>query len=261
VIKLTIEEIKNAFKQIKIKKGSSCLLHSSLINIGRVKDVNINSLPEVIINIIFDIIGPQGTISVVSPYYEYADLKKIFYINKKKCSKLVGSINQYVTKINKTRSIEPIFNISSIGKMSNFINKDVSATSFGEDSSWDRLYKLDTDMIFLGCDLSVCTFIRYIESKFGVPYLYNKYFPIPIKNEKKILSKYSSSLLRYRHLKIEYELKKFENYLKNNKVLRQNSNKKLNVLGIRMKPCLKYGIEKLKKNFFYFLKNDPFLKK
>jgi aminoglycoside 3-N-acetyltransferase len=260
VIQLTIKEIKDSFKQLKIKKGSSCLLHSSLINIGNIRGVNINNLPKVIIKVIFDLIGPNGTVSVLSPYYEYAELKKKFYINKKHCSKKVGSINQYVTKISKNRSIEPIFNISSIGKKSNFITKNVSATSFGEDSAWDRLYKLNTDMIFLGCNLSVCTFVRYIESKFGVPYLYNKHFSITIKNNKQIISKYSSSLLRYKHLKIEYKLKKFQDDLKNKKILRNNNNKKLNIMAVRMQPCFERGIKNLKKDFFYFLKKNPFKK-
>ena len=48
--------------------------------------------------------------------------------------------------------------------------------AFGADSAWDQLFKLNSDIVFLGCDLSVCTFIRYIEFRFGVPYLYNKHF-------------------------------------------------------------------------------------
>ena len=110
----------------------------------------------------------------------------------------------------------------------NYINKNVSPTSFGLDSSWDRLYKLNTDMIFLGCNLSVCTFVRYIENRFGVTYLYNKYFSTPIKKNGKIISNYSSSLLRYRQIEIQYELKFFESHLLKKKLLRKTSNKNFN---------------------------------
>jgi hypothetical protein len=86
-----------------------------------------------------------------------------------------------------------------------------------------------------------------------VPYLYNKHFSIPIKNNEQIISKYSSSLLRYKHLKIEYKLKKFQDDLKNKKILRNNNNKKLNIMAVRMQPCFKLGIKNLKKDFFFII--------
>ena len=49
----------------------------------------------------------------------------------------------------------------------------------------DNLYKIDTDMIFIGCDLSRCTFIRFIENRFNVPYLIKKVFQTKIKSKGK----------------------------------------------------------------------------
>ena len=59
--------------------------------------------------------------------------------------------------------------------------------AFGADSAWDQLFKLNSDILFLGCDMSVCTFIRYIEFRFGVPYLYNKHFNNEICNNNKVI--------------------------------------------------------------------------
>ena len=84
------------------------------------------------------------------------------------------------------RSFNPIFNISSEGKQAKFITSQKTPTAFGEDSAWHQLYKLNSEIIFIGCDLSVCTFVRFIEFRFGVPYLYNKLFNTKICNKKKL---------------------------------------------------------------------------
>ena len=258
MIEIRLDQIKEILKILKLKKGSSCLLHSSMINIGKIQGIKIEDIPKTIINLILEEIGPQGTISALTPFYDYSNSKKMFDLNKGMCSKEVGSINRYIAKISKSRSVDPTFNISSIGKKANYINYNVSPTSFGLDSSWDKLYKLNTDIIFLGCNLSVCTFIRFIESKFGVTYLYNKYFNIPIKKNGKLISHYSSSLLRYRQIELQYELRNFQMHLLKKKFLRKSKNKHFEAMAINMNPCLDEGISELKKNCFYFLKRNPF---
>lgn len=261
MIEISENQIKEKLKSLNLKKGSSCLLHSSLIDIGRIKGAKIDETPKIIINLILNQIGNQGTLSMLTPSYEYSKLKKIFDLKHGKCAKDVGSVNKYFAKICKSRSIDPTFNISSMGKMANYINDNVSPTSFGLDSSWDRLYKLNTDMVFLGCDLNRSfTFVRYIESKFGVTYLYNKYFTTPIKKNGKIISNYSSSLLRYRQIEIQYEFKNLESHLLKKKLLRKSSSKYFKAMAIKMKPCLEESLIKLKKNCFYFLRKNPFKK-
>lgn len=260
MIEIGLDEIKKILKSLNLKKGSSCLLHSSMINIGKIQGIKIEDTPKTIVNLILEEIGPQGSLSALTPFYDYSNLKKTFDLNNGMCSKEVGSINRYIAKISESRSIDPIFNISSIGKKANHINKNVSPTSFGLDSAWDRLYKLNTDMIFLGCNLSVCTFIRFIESKFGVTYLYNKYFNIPIKENRKIISYYSSSFLRYKQIKLQYELRNFQMLLFKKKFLRISKNKYFEAMAINMSPCLDEGLSELKKNCFYFLKKNPFIK-
>ena len=68
---------------------------------------------KLIINLILKQIGPDGTISALTPFYDYSTSKKIFDQKSGNCSKEVGSINKYLASNCKTRSIDPIFNISS----------------------------------------------------------------------------------------------------------------------------------------------------
>ena len=44
----SLSEIEKSLKKIKLKSGSSCILHSSLINFGLIKDVPIKFIPKTI---------------------------------------------------------------------------------------------------------------------------------------------------------------------------------------------------------------------
>ncbi len=254
----TLSEIKRSLKQLRLKKGSSCLLHSSINGIGPIKGINIKKIPEVIVDLIFKEIGDNGTLSVMTPYYDYGLKNKKFDIKNSPSARELGAISSYIyNKKNSFRSLNPLFAISSIGKKAKHITSGKTPTAFGFDSAWDKLFKLNSKILFLGCDMSVCTFVRYIEFRFGVPYLYNKHFNNKIVFNKKILSNYSTSTLRYSYLYLNYDVLKFQKILIRKKLLKIISNKKFKAMSIDMKPCFDSGIENLKKNLFFFLKNSP----
>ena len=92
-------------------------------------------------------------------------------------------------KMGSLRSNNPLFNVTALGNKAKFITNGRTTNAFGVDSAWDKLYNLDAEIILLGCDFSKATFTftRYIEFRYGVPYLYNKLFNIPISKNKKNL--------------------------------------------------------------------------
>ena len=49
----TLSDIKKSLKDIKLKKGSSCFLHTSIIQIGFIQDVSINDIPKKVFDLIF----------------------------------------------------------------------------------------------------------------------------------------------------------------------------------------------------------------
>ena len=254
----TLSEIKKSLKKLKLKKGSSCLLHSSIIGLGLIKGLSISDIPKKIFDLIFEEIGSNGTLSALTPYYDYALKSKEFDLTKSPSSKNVGAISDFINgRKDSTRSLNPLFNISSVGKKAKFITNQRTTIAFGADSPWDQLFKLNSDIIFLGCDISVCTFIRYIEFRFGVPYLYNKYFNNKICVDNKVISKYSSSTLRYLYLDVEYDTSRFQKILLKKKVLRTGKSKNINIMAINMHSCYQLGIEALKKDLFFFLKKTP----
>ena len=254
----TLSEIKKNLKRLNLKKGSSCSLHSSIVGLGLIKNFSIENIPKKIFDLVFKEIGKNGTLSALTPYYDYGLKSKKFDLAKSNSVKDVGSLSDFINKKKgSTRSLNPLFNISSIGRKAKFITNKKTTMAFGADSAWDQLFKLNSDIVFLGCDLSVCTFIRYIEFRFGVPYLYNKHFNRDICMNKKIISKYSSSTLRYSYLDIEYDTSKFQKILLKKKVLRTSINKKIKFMAVDMQSCFEIGVEELKKDLFFFLKRPP----
>ena len=258
----TLSEIKKGLKNIKLKKGSSCFLHTSIMHLGFIKDVPVKDIPKKIFDLIFSEIGKNGTISALTPYYDYGLKNKKFEINKSPISKEVGAMSSFIKNHkNSSRSMNPLFNISSVGKKAKFITNEKTPMAFGVDSAWDQMFKLNSDMIFLGCDMSVCTFIRYIEFRFGVPYLFNKHFNKEICRNNKVVSNYSSSPVRYPYFDVIYNTSKFQKILIKNKNMRVYKNKNLKIMAIDMKSCFDIGIEELKKSVFFFLKKNPSIKK
>ena len=42
----TLSEIKKNLKRLNLKKGSSCLLHSSIVGLGLIKNFSIENIPK-----------------------------------------------------------------------------------------------------------------------------------------------------------------------------------------------------------------------
>ena len=194
----------------------------------------------------------------MSPFYDYSNEKTVFNNKSKKISKEVGNFAKYMSAQNKSmRSNNPLFNLCGVGPNVKKIFKGCAPTSFGFDSAWYRLFQKNCEMIFIGCNLSRCTFIRFIEFNFGVPYIYNKYFNIPIKSNNNLINNFSISQLKYLNSNVEYDTSKFENLLYRKKLLKKSNNKRISFMKLKMKDAYKLGIQELSKNPFFFLKRKP----
>ena len=102
-------------KPLKLKKGSSCLLHSSIVGMGLIKNFPIKNIPKKIFDLVFQEIGKNGTLSALTPYYDYGLKFKKFDLLKSNSAKDVGSLSDLISKKKEsTRSLNPLFNISSI---------------------------------------------------------------------------------------------------------------------------------------------------
>jgi aminoglycoside 3-N-acetyltransferase len=90
----------------------------------------------------------------------------------------VGFFNEYVRRAaGAVRSRHPIFSVAAIGDEAPFLCRNLSRSSFGQGSVFERLRVSDAKILTFDVTLSAsCTFAHFSEQYVGVPYRYSKYF-------------------------------------------------------------------------------------
>lgn len=254
----TAADLRAALERIGIVSGGPVVTHSSLRDLGRMEGVSLSDYPASIVATIRDCLGPLGTLAVPSPNWAYGRAKMPFDIRRSPVSKQLGVISNYVLTIpGVERSLNPIFSVAAIGPDAAFICRGGTASGFGVDSAWDRLFQRDADILFLGCDLNYLTFARYIEQRVGVPYLYNKLFRVPILDDGVPVSLPVTAFLRYAHCPVEYALSRFQQKLRDSGDLRETALGGGSVKAVRMSRCFESGVDSLKQDIHYFLDRVP----
>lgn len=254
----TLEDLVNALGRAGIETGGTVVMHSSLYHLGRLPNASIPEYPSRIVQTICSYLGPDGTLAVPAPNMDYGVKRLPFDVQRTAVTKAFGVIGMHVAGLAECkRSPNPIFSLATLGAQAEFICGGGVATAFGVDSAWDRLYRLNADILFLGCGLEFMTFVRYMEFRFGVPYLYNKLFDTPILDGGTPINMAVVALLRYAHCQIEYDLTRFEQRLREAGVLRETTLGGGKVFAVRMDRCFEIGVEALKEDIHFFLARRP----
>lgn len=252
------EEFKQSLNLSGIIENDVVVAHCSIIGLGLIKNRTIDEIPKILVDSLLNIIGKNGTLCVPTFNYNYINKKKKFDTWENEYTKLLGALpGEVLSRKRRIRSYNPGYNISTIGAKSKYISMSKSISSFGSDSSWDRLFKLNSKIILINCDLNSMTFIRYIESKCDVPYLYSKLYKTPVYSGKRKVLNQSTCYLRYKYLDFKYNLKNFERILKKRNVLKETKINNIFIRTLSMQPTFEIGVELLNRNIFYFLKKKP----
>ena len=166
------EDIIDTLRNLGISSGDVVLVYSDNLCLKEVDNLTINMQLEALYNSLMDILGAEGTLCVPAFFYEYARLGTPFDIKLSPVSDGLGMFSKYIASLpNSKRSPMPVTSISAVGKNAEYICEISNRHGYGEDSAWDRMYKLNTKIISLGF-LGGLTFTNYIEHMAGMPYLY-----------------------------------------------------------------------------------------
>jgi aminoglycoside 3-N-acetyltransferase len=195
----------------------------------------------------------KGKIIIPTYNYDFPKTKKFDYHRDKS---QVGVFSEFFRKKYKNnRTKTPMFSTCTADKNLIFYNKQKEFDPCGKDSEFDYLAKNKGKIIFFGADFAP-SFIMYIErcSSNGALYRYKKEFNGRTYNN----GKYTSCCLKYEvrplSINIEYDLIKIKKDLLKFKILKNNkANNGFVYEEIDAKKFLKYGLEKLKKNPYFFL--------
>jgi aminoglycoside 3-N-acetyltransferase len=116
----------------------------------------------------------KGT--VVVPTYTYSVINSKNF-NPDTSKSELGQFSEFFrTYTGVVRTSHPIFSFAIYGKNKDqFLNAKLS-DCFGDETIFDRFYKLNGKILCIGCDIDRSTFVHYIEQKLRVPYRYFKNF-------------------------------------------------------------------------------------
>lgn len=174
--KITRERLVEGLQSLGICEGDVVFLHSSLKSIGYV-----DGGPNTVFKAFMDVIKPSGTLVVptyhmvnYSMYDTCLDRKYIF--DPRTADTFLGLIPSTFLKFpGVERSIHPTHSVSAVGKDAKYITEahHLGSTTFGTDSPWDRLMKLDGKVLGMGITMGPVTFYHILED------LMLEEFPIP----------------------------------------------------------------------------------
>ena len=173
------EQIVNDLKKI-LNPGDHLILHSSLKSIGYV-----DGGAKTVIEAISDAITPTGTLAVPTysmkgTMYQTCQDKDYIFDPRSSDTRLGLIPAAFLTLPGIYRSIHPTHSVSAIGKEAKFITEahHLAESTFGNDSPWARLMKLDGKVLCIGMKMGRNTFSHVLEDRMLDD------FPLPVRMKK-----------------------------------------------------------------------------
>jgi aminoglycoside 3-N-acetyltransferase len=253
-----IADLADALASIAIRRGDTVVMHSSLMHLGHPIDCPLAAYPQRVIDAIMAYLGGDGTLAVPAPNWDYGSKGISFDIRSSPVERSIGAVSAHMMTLPEVeRSPNPIFSIAAIGRHAGDICRPDTGSAFGAHSAWDRLFGMDARMLMLGAGVDTLSFVRYIEFRVGVPYLYNKLFTTAVVDGGKPLSITVTAPLRYRHCPATYNLNRFSERLRRADVLHEVKLGEGTISMVTMSDCYRVGVEALREDIHFFLQQAP----
>lgn len=172
---LTVAGVKNAFEKLGIENGDTVIVHSSFKSMGEIENG-----AETVIKGIQQAIGDEGTL--VFPTLCGEDWEHVYENWHMDAKSDVGYLTNYFRKLpGALRSNQATHSVAAIGKHAEYITCTHGETGkrygifgdtpFSADSPWEKMYELNTKIVFLGVSTMKCTFRHYVEYVYMDKYL------------------------------------------------------------------------------------------
>ena len=172
-------DITNTLLRLKLKKGDSIFLTTSLGVLGIPNSKNKNHIltsSRWLLSSIKKIIGKEGNIFV--PTYSYSFVKKNKKFNPKKTKADIGYFpNFFLRQKYVIRSYDPMMSIAGLGPNVKSTLLKISNNSFGKNCALERLFKVkNLKCLNIGLGYNWIPFMHYLDWKNKAPFRYDKIF-------------------------------------------------------------------------------------
>lgn len=168
---LTVRDVKNRLYSVGIRKGDDVVVHSQIFGIGK-PQLDKNDLLNVIIELILDYIGEDGTLIMPTFSYSFCD-GEVFDVAKSisKVGILTEAFRNYKGV---KRSEHPIFSFAIKGSRESYY-LDISDDAFDANSVYGKLIKQNGKLLYFGANVGFTAYYLS-EAYIGVPHRYYKNF-------------------------------------------------------------------------------------
>ena len=247
--------IQEALKNVGIKEGDIVLLHSDSTAVREITGLKWEVAMNLLKDCFLTVLGDGGTLIVPTFNWDFCKGKK--YVHEKTRSQ-VGMFTNYILFDDRSiRSFHPIYSFAAIGPHKEVLLNNVSKSSFGDDSVFYRLHKINAKIVLFNFDLGT-TFVHYVEQKLGVDYRYIKYFTGQVSRDGLEYQDTFDFYVRYLDRDINVSLKKLHKYLfKTGKMKRMNIKNRLNICMFTCGDVNDVIIEKIIESPHFLLANQP----
>ena len=182
MFKCDIIALEKAISELKIPKNSTIIIHSSLFKFGLIEGG-----AGTIYNLLKKLFDETYTLVMPTFTFSYSSSREW---NSNNTKSETGVLTEFMRKLeNTSRSINPFHSVCVKGPNKNFLLDSISESSFGENSTFAKLYRLNAYNLSLGSEfIGGATFCHYAEEALKVPYRFYKSFPGNVFdiNEKKV---------------------------------------------------------------------------
>lgn len=167
----SIDDINKAFQCLGIKVGDSLLVHSSLFNLGKIRDYEIAEIPGLFVQILLKHVGKEGTIVVPTFNFDFCEGKP--FNRQQSPSKNMGVLAEYIRLLpNSYRSSHPMQSVATIGRLAEKICAPDTASSFNEEGPYSIMLNNNAKLLLIGASIQSASLIHYAEERAKVPYRY-----------------------------------------------------------------------------------------
>jgi len=211
-----------ALNQIGVEAGDTVLVHSdSTLAMRLSKSASWLEANRFMQECFEETLGAQGTLIV--PTFNYNFCKGKPYVHESTPSQ-VGLFSEQVRKDPRAlRSFHPIFSFAAIGPQAEKVLGNVGKSSFGKNSVFERLHRMDAKMVFFNVPMAFCTFVHYIEQQLNVEYRYLKYFSGQVSKGDQTWTDTFDFFVRYLDRDVTVALDRFQDNLQKKGILKSVS--------------------------------------
>lgn len=245
-------DIAKALRNCGIKEGDVIFVHSDVSAFGKLSALDAAFLLKTLMDSLKESVGSNGTIIMPTFTYSFTENKPYDRANSK--SK-VGTLTEYFRKLPDVgRTIHADHSVAVWGRHKSEL-LSIGKDTFGKDSIFGKLHKLNGKIVFFGAPFQSCTFVHYIEQMHGVPYRYMKKIRGKIIDGNK---EYEDDITFYVKYVVFFTLlSNLEKHLLDKKLLTEVKLGHGKISMAEAGAFFKEGQRLLDNDIFFFLKNEP----